>query len=85
MKIPNNQKLPQNAFTHSLHIDFKDFMNLYEECTAKPDPFLVIDTTLASDNPLCFRLQLIIRLEVKKYNMVLTEKQKKYRIVIRYN
>ena len=30
-------------------------MNLYKICTAKPDSFLVIDATLASDNPLCFR------------------------------
>ena len=37
---------------HSLDIDFKDFMNLCKKCTAKPYPFLVIDATLASDNPL---------------------------------
>ena len=29
-------------------------MNLYKKCTAKPNSFLVIDATLASDNPLCF-------------------------------
>ena len=34
-------------------------MNLYEEYTAKPNSFLVIDTTLASDNPLCFRKNLL--------------------------
>ena len=35
--------------------DFKDFMNLFKICTAKPYYFLVNDTTLALDNPLCFR------------------------------
>ena len=30
-------------------------MNLYKKCTAKPYSFLVIDTTLATDNPLRFR------------------------------
>ena len=29
-------------------------MNLYKICTEKPYSFLVIDTTLASDNPLPF-------------------------------
>ena len=30
-------------------------MNLYKKCTAKSDTFLMIDTTLTSDNPLRFR------------------------------
>ena len=29
-------------------------MNLYKKCTAKPYYFLVIDATVASDNPLHF-------------------------------
>ena len=29
-------------------------MNLYKKCTAKPYYFLVIDATVASDNPLYF-------------------------------
>ena len=29
-------------------------MNLYKNCTAKPYTFLVIDSTLALDNPLRF-------------------------------
>ena len=36
-------------------IGFDEFMNLYKKFTAKPYSFLVIDTTLASDNPLHFR------------------------------
>ena len=50
MKIPNRQQLQQITFNHSSDIDFKDFMNLYTTCTAKPYSFLVIDATRASDN-----------------------------------
>ena len=39
------------ALNHSSDIHLKDFMNLYKKCTAKPYSFLVIDPTLASDNP----------------------------------
>ena len=55
MKIPNKRELQQTAFNHSSDIDFQDFMNLYKKCTAKPYSFLVIDTTLASNNSSCFR------------------------------
>ena len=55
MKIPNKRELQQIAFNHSSDIDFQDFMNLHKKCTAKSFSFLVIDTTLASDNSLCFR------------------------------
>ena len=51
MKIPNKRELPQIAFNHSPNIDFNDFLNLYTKCTTKPYSFLVIDGTLASDNP----------------------------------
>ena len=37
-------------------------MNLYKKCIAKPYSFLVIDTTLASDNPLRFRKNLLERI-----------------------
>ena len=37
-------------------------MNLYKKCTAKPYSFLVTDTTLASDNPLRFRKNLLERI-----------------------
>ena len=36
-------------------------MNLYKKCTAKQYSFLVIDATLASDNPLRFRENLVQR------------------------
>ena len=62
MKIPNKKELLQIAFNHSSDIDFQDFMNLYKKCTANPYSLLVIDTTLASDNPLCFRKNLSERI-----------------------
>ena len=43
MKIPNTRQLQQI-------IDFQGFMNFYQKYDAKPYSFLVIDTTLASDN-----------------------------------
>ena len=48
---------------HSLDIAFKEFMNLYKKCTANPYSFLVIDATLASDNPLRFRKNFLERIE----------------------
>ena len=58
MKIPKKQELQQIAFNHSSDINFKNFMNLYKKCTAKPYSFLVIDATLALDNPSRFRKNL---------------------------
>ena len=52
MKIPNKRELQQIAVNHSSDIDFKDLIKIYKMCTAKPYSFLVIDTTLPSDNPL---------------------------------
>ena len=54
-KIPNKRELQQIATNHSSDISTKDFINIYRKCTCKPYSFLVIDTTLASDNPLRFR------------------------------
>ena len=62
MKIPNKRDLQQIAFSHSSDIDFQDFMNLYKKCTGKPYSFLVIDTTLASDNLLRFRKNFLGRI-----------------------
>ena len=36
MKIPNKRELQQIPSNHSSDIEFKDFMNLYKKCTAKP-------------------------------------------------
>ena len=35
LKIPNKWELQEITFNNSSDIDFKDFMNLYEKCTAK--------------------------------------------------
>ena len=37
-------------------------MNLYKKCTTEPYSFSVIDTTLASDNPLRFRKNFLERI-----------------------
>ena len=52
VKILNKQELQQIAFNYLSDIDFKDFIHLYKKCVGKPC-FLVIDATLASDNPSC--------------------------------
>ena len=60
MKIPNKRELQQIAINHSSDINTKDFINIYKKCTGKPYSFLVIDTTLPSNNPLRFRKNLNI-------------------------
>ena len=62
MKISIKRDLQQTAFNHSSDIDFHDFMNLYKKCTAKHYSFLVIDTTLVSDNSSRFRQDLSERI-----------------------
>ena len=62
MKIPNKREPQQLLFNYVSDIDFRDFMNPYKKCTAKPCSFLVIDTTLASDNHLRFRKNLLERI-----------------------
>ena len=68
MKIPNKRELQQIVFNHSSDVDFKNFMNLYQKCTAKPYSFLVIDATLAWDNLPCFRENLLRRI----YKLIMT-------------
>ena len=53
-KIPNNRELQLIAINHSSDINTKDFPNIYIKCTGEPYSFLVIDTMLASNNPLRF-------------------------------
>ena len=54
MKVRNKRELQKIAINHSSHTHFKDFIKIYEKCTNEPYFFLVIDTTLASNNPLRF-------------------------------
>ena len=58
MKINNKRELKNIAINHSADIDYKDFMEIYRECTKEPFNFLTIDTTLPSSNPLRFRKNL---------------------------
>ena len=59
IKIPNKKKLQQIALNHSLDVGFKDFIKMYEKYTGESYSVLVNDTTLASDNPLRFRKNLL--------------------------
>ena len=61
MRISNKREFQKIAFSHSSDIDFQDIMKLYKMCTVKPYSFLVIDTTLASDNPSRFRKNFLER------------------------
>ena len=51
--------IQQIALNHSSDMDFQDLMNLYKKRTIEPFTFLVIDTTLVSDNYLHFRENLL--------------------------
>ena len=57
-KIPDKRELQQITTNHSLDINIKDFAKIYRKCTSEPYSFLVIDTMLASNNPLRFRKNL---------------------------
>ena len=90
IKVLFIRELQETAFNHSPNIDFQNLENLYKKCSAKPCSLLVIDTTLASDNPFRFRKSILKRIfkliiisddkifNMKNYNMILTEKQQKY-------
>ena len=82
-KIPDKSELQQIALNHSSDISTKDFINIRKKYTTEPYSFLVNDTTLAWENPLTFRKnllnvikswQLMIRLRIKNCNMILIEK-----------
>ena len=59
MKIPNNRELQQIATNYSSDMDLKDFVTIYKKCNTEPYSFLLSDTTLASDNSLRFRKNLL--------------------------
>ena len=58
MKIPNKRELQKIAIDHSLNINMKNLIKIYNKCTDKSYSFLVNDTTLSSDDPLLFRKNL---------------------------
>ena len=44
MKIGNKKELKSIAEENSGHLDFKDFLKIYNHCTDKPYSFMMIDT-----------------------------------------
>ena len=55
MKIHNKRELQQIVINHSAHIDYKNFLKNYKNCTNEPYSFFTIDTTLPADNSMRFR------------------------------
>ena len=45
MKIGNKKELKSIAEENSDHLDFKDFLKIYNYCTNKPYSFMMVDTT----------------------------------------
>ena len=60
MKIPDKREQQQIAINHLSDINTKDFTEIYRKSTDKRYSFLVIDTTLPSNNSLRFRKNLNI-------------------------
>ena len=58
MKINNKRELQNIAINHSADIDYKNFIEIYRECTKEPYNVLTIDTTLPSTNTLRYRKNL---------------------------
>ena len=46
-KLNNNRELQNIAINHSSDIDYKDFVNIYKNCTKQSHKFLTIDATLS--------------------------------------
>ena len=55
MKTNNRRELQNIATDHSAHIDYKDLVKIYRECTKEPYNFLTTDTTLPASDPWRFR------------------------------
>ena len=48
-KLNNKRELQNIAINHSADIDYKDFVNIYRNCTREPYNYLIIDTTQPVD------------------------------------
>ena len=55
MKINNRKGLQQIAIDHSAHINFKNVLKIYRNCTKESYSFLTIDTTLPANDSMRFR------------------------------
>ena len=62
MKIQNKKELQQVASNHSFDISIKESIILYKIYIVKPYFFLAINNSLASDNPLNLRYNLLERM-----------------------
>ena len=89
MKIPNERELQQFAFNHSSDIHFQDFRNLYKKSIAEQYSFwllillfyqiiLYVLERIFWEKYKSYSWQLMIRLDMKNCNMILTEKLQKY-------
>ena len=58
MKFNNKRELQNITTNHSADIDYKDFVEIYRECTKEPYSFLTINTTLPARDPLRLRKNL---------------------------
>ena len=54
-KVNNRRELQNIAINHSADIDYRDFLKIYRNCRKEPYPFLTLNTTLPSYNPVRFR------------------------------
>ena len=48
-KVNNKRELQNIAINHSADIDYKDFVNIFRNCTKEPYNILTIDTTQPAD------------------------------------
>ena len=62
MQIPTKWELHQTAFNHSLDNYLKDVINPYKKWTGKPYSSLVIDASIASENPSSSKKNLLERI-----------------------
>ena len=62
IKINNKRELENIAWNHSADIDYKDFVDIYRECTKETFSFLTIDTTFPASDPLKFRNNFLVPL-----------------------
>ena len=54
IKIPDKQELQYSVINHLSDTDFQEIKRLYRKCSAHIYSFLVIDTTLTSNNQSLF-------------------------------
>ena len=96
MKINNNRELQNIEINNSAEINYKDFVNIYRDCTKIPYSFLTIETTLPASDLLIFRKDLLPsykitvtdqlktidnKIKKSKHNIIQTDQQVKYLIL----